>query len=276
MNINFQDIWTTTRGIVLNYGLKILLALVILIVGRWVIKLIIRSLRKFFKKRNVEPTLTSFGLNIIYGTLMAFVIIAALGQVGIQTTSFVAILGAAGLAVGFALQGSLASFAAGVLIIILRPFKIGDFIEAGGATGTVKDIGIFSSTLKTPDNKIIIVPNTNIMGGNITNYNFEDKRRIDLVIGVGYDDDIRQVEQLLKSILESEERILPEPASTIGVLELADSSVNFAVRPWVNTSDYWPVYFDLLKNIKLTLDANGITIPYPQQDVYLHQITEDK
>lgn len=276
MNINFQDIWTTTRGILLNYGLKILLALVILIVGRWVIKLIIRSLRKFFKKRNVEPTLTSFGLNIIYGTLMAFVIIAALGQVGIQTTSFVAILGAAGLAVGFALQGSLASFAAGVLIIILRPFKIGDFIEAGGATGTVKDIGIFSSTLKTPDNKIIIVPNTNIMGGNITNYNFEDKRRIDLVIGVGYDDDIRQVEQLLKSILESEERILPEPASTIGVLELADSSVNFAVRPWVNTSDYWPVYFDLLKNIKLTLDANGITIPYPQQDVYLHQITEDK
>ncbi len=276
MNINFQDIWTTTRGIVLNYGLKILLALVILIVGRWVIKLIIRSLRKFFKKRNVEPTLTSFGLNIIYGTLMAFVIIAALGQVGIQTTSFVAILGAAGLAVGFALQGSLASFAAGVLIILLRPFKIGDFIEAGGATGTVKDIGIFSSTLKTPDNKIVIVPNTNIMGGNITNYNFEDKRRIDLVIGVGYDDDIRQVEQLLKSILESEERILPEPASTIGVLELADSSVNFAVRPWVNTSDYWPVYFDLLKNIKLTLDANGITIPYPQQDVYLHQITEDK
>lgn len=276
MNINFQDIWTNIRGVAINYGLKIILALLILLIGRWVIKLIVRSLRKLFKKKNVEPTLSSFGLNLLYGLLMAFVIIAALGQVGIQTTSFVAILGAAGLAVGFALQGSLASFAAGVLIILLRPFKIGDFVEAGGTTGIVKDIGIFSSNIRTTDNKIVIVPNTKIMGDNIINYNVEDKRRIDLVIGVGYDDDIRKVEQVLKSILEKEERILPDPAFTIGVLELADSSVNFAVRPWVNTADYWPVYFDLLKTIKLTLDENGITIPYPQQDVYLHQAAEAK
>lgn len=267
-----SQLWTTIQQMAVMYGLKFLLAILIFVVGRLVIKVLVGGLKKFFSKRKFDATLTSFGLNIISGLLTAFVVIAALGELGVQTSSFVAIIGAAGLAVGFALQGSLASFAAGVLIIVLHPFKIGDFISAGGSDGTVSDIGIFTTSLTTIDNKTVVIPNTEIMGSTITNYTAKKTRRIDLVIGIGYDDNIRKVEGVLKSVLNKTPGILADPPYTIGVLELADSSVNFAVRPWVATSDYWPVYFDLMRAIKLALDENGINIPYPQRDVHLHYV----
>ncbi len=276
-DFSVEQMWTLSKSFLFTYGIKILIAIVIIIVGRIAIKIVRGILNRMFKRLKVEPTLAAFGTNITSGLLHVFVVIAALGELGVETTSFVAIIGAAGLAVGFALQGSLASFAAGVLIIVLKPFKIGDYINAGGESGTVTDIGIFAMTLNTPDNKVIIIPNTEVMGGSITNYSKEARRRIDLVIGIGYDDDIRKAEQIFKSILDNEERVLKDPAYTIGVLELGDNSVNFAVRPWVATSDYWPTYFDLMRKIKLTLDANGISIPYPQRDVHIHYPeTEEK
>ncbi len=276
LQVSKFDLWLETiKTFLITYGVKLLIALVIVIVGRIAIKIIRNILKKMFTKLKVEDTLSAFLINIVSGLLHAFLVIAVLGQIGIDTTSFVAIIGAAGLAVGFALQGSLASFAAGVLIILLKPFKLGDFITAGGESGTVVDISIFSTRLNTPDNKAVIVPNTDIMGGSITNYSRENRRRIDLVIGVGYDDDLKKVEAIFKKILDADERILKDPAYTIGVLELGDNSVNFAVRPWVATSDYWPTYFDLMRKIKLTLDANGVSIPYPQRDVHVHYPEKD-
>jgi small conductance mechanosensitive channel len=191
--------------------------------------------------------------------------------VGIETTSFIAILGAAGLAIGLALQGSLSNFASGVLIIMLRPFKSGDYIEAAGKSGSVEKIEIFATELRTPDNKVVIVPNSSIMSGAITNYSREATRRIDLVIGVDYDADLKQAKQVLQSVLEADDRILKDPAYTVAVSELADSSVNFVVRPWVKTPDYWAVYFDLMENIKLALDEANINIPYPQMDVHVQK-----
>ncbi len=257
--------------LVLTYGLNIVFSLLIFVFGRIAVKLIIKGLRAFFSKRKFDATLTSFVLNLIYILLLVFVIIAALGQLGIQTTSLVALLGAAGLAIGLALQGSLANFASGVLLIVLKPFKLGDYIEGGGASGSVADIGMFTTTLTTPDNKVVTIPNTQIMGGTITNYSKREQRRLDLVIGVGYDDDLKKVDKVLTAILNKEARVLKDPAFTIGVMELGESSVNFAVRPWVKGSDYWPTRFDLLKEIKLQFDAKGISIPYPQQEVHLHQ-----
>jgi small conductance mechanosensitive channel len=213
---------------------------------------------------------------MIYAALLAFVIIAALGQLGIQTTSFIAILGAAGLAIGLALQGSLSNFSAGVLMIIFRPFKQGDFIEGAGVAGIVEEVHIFNTVLRTGDNKTIIIPNDALMGGNIINYSTQPTRRLDLVVGIGYDDDIKKAKNILNELMANDERILKDPAPTLGLLELADSSVNFAVRPWVNSSDYWGVHFDLLESIKLRFDAEGISIPYPQQDVHLHRSACDK
>jgi small conductance mechanosensitive channel len=204
---------------------------------------------------------------------MTFIIISALGALGVQTASFIAIIGAAGLAVGFALQGSLANFASGVMLIIFRPFKSGDYVEAGGTSGSVEAIQIFNTTLKTPDNKKVIVPNSQITGDKIVNYSAMDKRRIDLVFGIGYDDNIRQAKEILEKIITEDSRILKDPAPVIAVLELGDSSVNFAVRPWVNTADYWAVYFDITEKVKLTFDENNISIPYPQTDVHIHQVT---
>ncbi len=267
---NMESIIETIKTFLIAYGFKLLLALVIIIVGRIAIKIVRKIVQHMFNRIKVDSTLSTFGLNIIAGIMHAFIIIAALGQIGVETSSLVAIVGAAGLAVGFALQGSLGNFASGVLIIVLKPFRLGDYVAAGGESGTVSDISIFTTTFTTPDNKIIILPNTAIMSSSITNYTKADHRRIDLVVGIGYDDDIRKAEQVFKNILENEPRVLKEPAYTIGVLELGDNSVNFAVRPWVATADYWPTYFDLMKNIKLQLDANGISIPYPQRDVHLH------
>jgi len=201
---------------------------------------------------------------------MAFIIIAALGKLGIQTASFVAILGAAGLAIGFALQGSLSNFASGVLLTIFRPFKAGDYVEAGGSAGIIEEISIFNTILKTPDNRKVIIPNSKVTGDNITNYSAKDVRRVELKFGIGYSDDIKKAKEVIEKVLKADTRVLNDPAYTVAVLELGDSSVNFAVRPWVKTSDYWPVLFDITENIKLSFDNNGISIPFPQTDVHLH------
>ncbi len=253
------------------YGVKAVAALLILIIGRFAAVGVRAIIRRILKKSRVDETLISFVASLTYVGIMAFVIIAALGQLGVQTASFVAVVGAAGLAVGLALQGSLANFAAGVLMIVFKPFKVGDFIEGGGVSGVVEEVGIFTTELKSPDNRKIIVPNAKITSDNIVNYTAKGQRRVDLVIGVGYDDDLDKVKRVLNDILEAEPRVLGDPAPTIGVLELADSSVNFAVRPWVNTSDYWDVYFHLHETVKKRFDEEGINIPYPQRDVHIHQ-----
>lgn len=255
------------------YGLKAIAAIVILIVGRFAAIGIRTLVKRSLAKSRVDKTLAAFVTSVSYVAIMAFVIIAALGQLGVQTASLVAVFGAAGLAVGLALQGSLANFAAGVLLIIFKPFKVGDFIEAGGATGIVEEIGIFTTELKTPDNKMVIVPNAKATGDNITNFTANDQRRVDIVAGVSYSDDLDKVRDILETILREDGRILEMPAPTIGVLELADSSVNFAVRPWVKTADYWDVFFSTQEKIKNRFDAEGISIPFPQQDVHILKTT---
>ncbi len=253
------------------FGLKILIAILIVVVGRWVARFIRNTTEKMMIKSKVDAALVSFVGNLIYVSLLTFVILAALAQLGIQTTSFIAVIGAAGLAVGLALQGSLANFAAGVLMLIFRPFQVGDFIDGGGVMGIVEEIQIFTTQLRTPDNKTIIIPNAKITGDNITNYTKKENRRVDLVIGVSYQDDIEKVKSVVADVLNGDERILKDPAPTIAVLELGDSSVNFAVRPWVKTGDYWNVYFDTTEKIKKRFDAEGISIPFPQRDVHLYQ-----
>ena len=254
------------------YGLKLVAAILILIIGRYAAKGIRVLIRRALQKAKVDDTLVSFVSSLCYVGIMAFVIIAALGQIGVQTASFVAVLAAAGLAVGLALQGSLSNFAAGVLMIIFKPFKVGDFIEGGSVAGVVEEIGIFTTELKSPDNKKIIVPNAKMTSDNIVNYTAKDVRRVDIVAGVSYGDDIDKVRKVLEEVLAKDDRILNDPAPTIGVLELADSSVNFAVRPWVKTTDYWDVFFATQENIKKQFDAAGISIPFPQQDVHLHKV----
>ena len=251
------------------YGVKVLAALALFFIGKWAAKTAISIVKKMMAKAKVDPTLIGFAGNILYGLAMAFIVIAALSQLGVETTSLAAILAAAGLAVGMALQGSLSSLAAGVMIIVFRPFKNGDFIEAAGISGVVEEISIFTTQIKTGDNKQIIVPNNNITSGSIINYSAKSERRIDLIIGVGYDDDLSKVKHVLSDIIAQDERILKEPEAVIAVSELADSSVNLVVRPWVKSSDYWPVRFDLTEKIKTTFDNEGISIPYPQQDLHI-------
>ena len=255
--------------LIVNYGTQIFMALVIFIIGKWIVRLVANGLRKAMDKKEVDPTISKFVGSIVYTTLLAFIIIAALGQLGIQTASFVAIIGAAGLAVGFALQGSLSNFASGVLLILFRPIRTGDFVEAAGEAGVVEEVGIFSTIMKTGDNKTIIIPNSNVMSGNITNYSLKPTRRIDMVIGIGYDDDIKKAKAVLLEIMAKEKRVLKDPEVTIAVAELADSSINFVVRPWVKSDDYWPTKFDLLETIKLRFDEESIGIPYPQMDIHL-------
>jgi small conductance mechanosensitive channel len=271
-----EDIMTQIQALLTVYGLKVIAALAIFIIGKMIAKAVKAGIAKTMTKAKSDPILISFTTNMIYAALLAFVIIAALGQLGIQTTSFIAILGAAGLAIGLALQGSLSNFSAGVLMIIFRPFKQGDFIEGAGVAGIVEEVHIFNTVLRTGDNKTIIIPNDALMSGNIINYSTQPTRRLDLVVGIGYDDDIKKAKNILNELMANDERILKDPAPTLGLLELADSSVNFAVRPWVNSSDYWGVHFDLLESIKLRFDAEGISIPYPQQDVHLHRSACDK
>jgi small conductance mechanosensitive channel len=272
--MNFNNIIPNLQAFAALYGLKIIAAIVIFVVGRWVARALRNVTKKMMAKGDVDETLISFVGNLTYITLLAFVIIAALNQLGIQTTSFIAVIGAAGLAIGLALQGSLANFAAGVLMIIFRPFTAGDYIEGAGVAGVVEEIQIFATQLKTPDNKQIIVPNAKMMGDNITNYSAKDTRRVDMVIGVGYGDDLKKVREILEDILAKDDRILEDPAPTIGVLELGDNSVNFAVRPWVKTEDYWGAYFDVTETVKRRFDEEGISIPYPQRDVHLYEYKE--
>jgi small conductance mechanosensitive channel len=253
------------------YGLKVVAAIAILVLGRIAAGIIRGVVRRLLRKSKVEETLVSFFTSGTYVAIMAFVVIAAISRLGVQTASFIAVLGAAGLAVGLALQGSLANFAAGVLLIAFKPFKVGDFITAGGVSGGVEAIGIFTTELKSPDNKKIIIPNAKVTADSIINNSAKDTRRIDMVAGVSYRDDLAKVRTVLEGIMSEDERILKDPTPTIGVLELADSSVNFAVRPWVNKADYWDVFFATQEKIKQRFDAEGISIPFPQQDVYVHK-----
>lgn len=255
-------------GLAAVWGLKILFAVAIFVIGKWIAKWLTNVSKKLMSKANVDETLTSFVVSLVYVLLMVFVILAALSKLGINTTSFIAILGAAGLAVGLALQGTLANIGAAVLIIIFKPFKVGDFVEAGGAVGTVEEINMFSTIFKTGDNKVVIVPNSAVIGGKITNYSAKETRRVDWVFGIGYEDDLKLAKNVLEDIISKGERVLKEPAPLVAVSELADSSVNFTVRAWVKSADYWGVYFDVMEKVKLTFDEKGISIPYPQLDVH--------
>lgn len=258
-----------------EYGTKILGALIVLIIGFWVAKMIKKGITKVMEKRGVDATLISFTASLLYMVLKIFVIVAALEKLNIRTTSFIAILGAAGLAIGLALQGSLANFAAGVLMIIFKPIKLGDFVEAGGAVGSVEEIGIFTTVLKSPDNKKIIIPNAGVTGGNITNFNVNGTRRIEIIAGIGYGDDIDKAKKVLEEIIAADSRILKDPAPQVAMSEMADSSVNFVVRPWVKPDDYWGVYFDTTEAIKKKFDEAGISIPFPQRDVHLYEHKND-
>jgi small conductance mechanosensitive channel len=254
---------------------NLVVALIIFYVGRWVVRLVVRSIGTIMQKSNIDKTLDTFICNLVRVVLILFVVIAAVNQLGIQTTSLIAVLGAAGLAVGLALQGSLSNFASGVLIVLFRPYKVGDFIEGAGVSGSVEDVQILTTVLTTGDNKRVIVPNSQIMGSIITNYSSNDLRRIDLVIGISYDDDIDKVRDELNALVAAENRILDDPACLIAVSELADSSVDFIIRPWVKTSDYSAVKFGLTEAIKKRFDEVGISFPFPQQDVHLHTVSAD-
>ena len=253
------------------YGLKVVAAVVILVVGRWVAKAVTNFIKRMMTQGNIDETLVRFVGNLSYVALLAFVIIAALNQLGIQTASFIAVIGAAGLAVGLALQGSLSNFAAGVLMIIFKPFKVGDFIEGAGVAGSVEEIQIFATQLVTPDNKTVIVPNSKIMGNNIVNYTAKGTRRVEMVFGIGYGDDIDKARSVIERIIGQDGRVLKDPPPAVVVAELADSSVNFKVRVWTTVDDYWGFYFDTTEKVKKQFDAEGISIPFPQHDIHMYE-----
>jgi len=255
----------------LDLGIKIATALAILLIGKFLIKVLVNGIAHLMQRQDVDKTLQAFICNLVRMSLLAVVVIAAIGALGVETTSFIAVFGAAGLAVGLALQGSLSNFASGVLIVLFRPYRVGDFIEAAGIAGSVEEVQILTTILKTGDNKQIIVPNSQIMDSIITNYSAKDTRRVDMVVGVSYDDDLDKVRKTLEELVAAEGRIHAEPAATIAVAALADSSVNFVLRPWVNSADYWGVLFDMNEAIKKRFDQEGISFPFPQQDVHLYK-----
>ncbi len=256
---------------VIPWSINIFFALVIFIIGRWIAKFLVSLLSKGLTRADMDPILVKFIASIVSAALLLFVIIASLNQLGINTTSLIALLGAAGLAIGLALQNSLANFASGVMLIIFRPFKTGDFIEAGGTSGVVETISIFTTILRTGDNREVIVPNGAIYNGTITNYSVRETRRVDMVFGIGYGDDIKKAKDIIQQALDADERILKNPEALVAVGELADSSVNFNVRPWVKSADYWAVKFDLTEKLKIAFDENGISIPFPQMDVHVEK-----
>ncbi|CAA6800767.1 MAG: Small-conductance mechanosensitive channel [uncultured Campylobacterales bacterium] len=266
----FQDILGKALPFITEYGLKLLTAIIIFFIGRYIAKKLVKIVDVILQKSNVETTLSRFLENIVYYVLMIVILLACASSLGIDTTSFLAILGTAGLAVGLALKDSLSNFAAGVMIILLKPFKVGDLIDVAGKTGSVKNISIFNTELCSADNKKVLVPNGSIIGDTITNINANGRRRLDMVFGVGYNDNLAKVKEIIKQILANDSRILTdEEAPRVGVLELADNSVNFAVRPWVNSEDYWGVYFDTHEKVKIEFDKAGISIPYPQRDIHI-------
>ncbi len=262
------DIMQLIETYVLPWSINIVMALAIFIIGKFIVKIVVKFAKKLMIRAHVDNILVNFIASIISTILLLFVVIATLDQLGVATTSLIALIGAAGLAVGLALQGTLQNLASGVMLIIFRPFNDGDFIEAAGVAGVVEQIGIFTTTMRTGDNREIIIPNGEIFGGTITNYSKRETRRVDMVFGIGYDDDIKKAKDLLNKILDEDDRVLSDPAPLVAVAELADSSVNFNVRPWCKTSEYWNVYFDIHEKVKLTFDAEGISIPYPQMDVH--------
>ena len=277
VDVTNVDWWTSQlealRPMGVEIGINLITAIVIFIVGRTIARMLSGTARKVMQRQEVDKILESFVSSLLYWALMTIVIIAAIDRLGVQTTSLIAVMGAAGLAVGLALQGSLSNFAAGVLIVLFRPYRVGDFIEAAGVAGVVLHVQILTTVLKTGDNKQIIIPNSEVMSSIITNYSANDTRRVDLTIGVSYDDNLDQVRTTLLDIVKADQRVLTDPECVIAVSELADSSVNFVVRPWVQTADYWAVYFGLTEAIKKRFDAEGISFPYPQQDVHIHQTT---
>jgi small conductance mechanosensitive channel len=262
----------TTR---VEFGINIVTAIAIFYVGKFAIGFLMRGLRRVMRAQEIDKTLETFVCNLARTVLMLFVLIASISALGVQTTSFIALLGAAGLAVGLALQGSLANFASGVLIVLFRPYKVGDFVEAAGISGIVVEVQILTTVFRSADNKRIIVPNGQVMNGIITNYSANDTRRVDLLIGVSYGDDLDKVRATLTAVLDAEPRVLEDPPCTIAVSELAGSSVNFVVRPWVRTEDYWGVMFELTEAIKKRFDKEGISIPFPQRDVHVYQAAAD-
>ncbi len=254
----------------MEFGPRILLAILVLILGLWIIKAVSNGLVRLMQKRNVDPSLVPFLRSLVSVLLKVTLVISVVSMLGVETTSFIAILGAAGLAVGLALSGTLQNFAGGVMILIFKPFKVGDFVDAQGYSGTVKEIQIFNTIMKSPDNKTIIIPNGGLSTGAMVNFSTEPTRRVDMSFGIGYGDDIDKAKFILMRLMEEDERVLKDPAPTVAVAELADSSVNFNVRPWVKSADYWGVYLDMHEKVKKTFDAEGVSIPFPQMDVHVN------
>jgi small conductance mechanosensitive channel len=267
----FQGFLETAVQQVVVYLPKLLLALILLVIGLRIIKLIIKGLEKGMTKAQTDETLMKFFSSFISILLKIILLISVASMIGVETTSFVAVLGAAGLAIGFALQGSLGNLAGGLLILLFKPFKVGDFIEAQGFLGKVHSIQILNTILKTPDNKTVHIPNGQLSGGAMTNFSTEPQRRVDMTFGIGYDDDIKKVKDVLHRLVQADNRILKDPEPMIALSELGDSSVNLVVRVWVNSSDYWGVFFDMQQNVKITFDGEGISIPFPQRDIHLYQ-----
>jgi len=267
-DINIQEMLSLY---VVPWVINIVIAAAIFVIGRWVAGVLVNVIRKLLIKSGTDDMLVNFLCSIVKAILMLFIIIASLNQLGVDTTSFIALIGAAGLAIGLSLQSTLQNFAAGVMLIMFKPFKLGDFVEAGGCAGVIEKITIFTTVMRTGDNREIIVPNGGIYGGTITNNSARDTRRIDMVFGIGYDDDIRKAKALLIEIMDADERILKDPAALVAVAELADSSVNFNVCPWVKSGDYWGVLYDVTEKVKLSFDEHNISIPYPQMDVHLNK-----
>ena len=269
---NLEGILTTVYDLAITYGLKILLAVVTLIIGLWIIKLVMKAIGRNLEKRDVDATLRQFLGSLLSMLLKIMLIISVISMLGVEMTSFVAILAAAGFAVGMALSGTLQNFAGGAMIVIFRPFKVGDFIDAQGYMGTVKEIQIFNTILKTPDNKTIIIPNGGLSTSSMTNFSTEPQRRVDFTFGIGYGDDIDRAKKVIEGLIAADNRILQDPAPFIAVSELADSSVNFVVRVWANATDYWGIHFDMIENVKKAFDKEGISIPFPQTDVHVHNV----
>ncbi len=267
------QLWENYRELVVSFGLNIFSAIAIFVIGRWIAKALTKAIKTLLHKNDVEDTLESFAGNIVYMALMACVVLAAISRLGVETTSIIAMLGAAGLAVGLALQGSLSNFAAGVLIIFFKPYKVGDYVEAAGVGGTIIAVQIFNTVLNTPDNKRVVVPNSQITGGVITNYSANDTRRLDLTIGITYGDDIDKAKTTLTEIVAASPHVLKSPEAVVAVHTLADSSVNIVARPWVKTSDYWAAHFELTETIKKRFDAENIGFPFPQLEVHLPKQT---
>jgi len=264
-----SNLQTYIDSYAIPWGLNLVLAIVIFVLGKFVVGLLMSLFSKVMAKSKYDNMLTEFVGSILRAILMLFVIVAALDQLGVDTTSLVAIVGAAGLAIGLSLQDSLKNFAAGVMLLVFKPFRTGDYVEAAGIAGSVEAIGIFTSTLTTPDNKAIIVPNGKIYSDNIINYSAKATRRVDMVFGISYNDDLRKAKAVLNQLLSEDSRILQDPAPTVAVLELGDSSVNIAVRPWVKSADFWGVRFDFVEAVKLRFDQEGLSIPFPQMDVHV-------